>query len=365
MTHRPPKLTIMSAPTSSAPTSLLTTPQEGVDGSGGVGGFAKPPMAPTEPTAAANATDATDAAASSSSAATSPTAHPKNLLTERAMDKFLKAFLPTTSQPNLFVLPNTQQALSKLIEHFTMLLTFVSVDMCAHNGRRTLHERDVLLALKEIGMGALVEPLQQSLHIARPRKVKTKKLTGPRVGIQMSDLIRKKLIQPGVKKLTETYRGQTFYADLREDGMIVHDGNEFHAPSSFSIYCRKIVGTHQDSSNGWQAVRYVEEGGKKVKLIVFKDQAIADNKVSIQLNIGGSNEDDGGVSSSSSSSSSSSTTSTSNMDVEENNNDAQVAEEGEVKNTKKRTATDTEKGKEDATQPPTKKAKVSKEEEKE
>ena len=238
--------------------------------------------------------------------------------------------------------------------------------MCAHNGRRTLHERDVLLALKEIGMGALVEPLQQSLHIARPRKVKTKKLTGPRVGIQMSDLIRKKLIQPGVKKLTETYRGQTFYADLREDGMIVHDGNEFHAPSSFSIYCRKIVGTHQDSSNGWQAVRYVEEGGKKVKLIVFKDQAIADNKVSIQLNIGGSNEKDGGVSSSSSSSSIS-TTSNSNMDVEENNNDAQVAEEGEVKNTKKRTATGTGVGKEeeDATQPPTKKAKVSKEEEKE
>ena len=74
-------------------------------------------------------------------------------------------------------------------------------------------------------------------------------------------------------------------ADLREDGTIVHNGNEFVSPSAFSIYVRKLVGTHQDSSNGWQAVRYIE-GETATKLIVLKNKAIASNKVSIVLNAG-------------------------------------------------------------------------------
>jgi hypothetical protein len=185
-------------------------------------------------------------------------------------------------------MPNTQEALSKIIEHFSMLLTYISVDLCEHNERKVVYEQDVLLALKEVGMEALIEPLQQSLHSFRPRKEKKPRTFSSKVGIQMADLLRKKLIQPGKKKLTETYMGKTMYADLREDGVIICDGQEFVTPSSFSIYVKKSVGTHQDSSNGWQSVRYVEAENNLVKLIYYKKLAIASNKVSISLNVGGS-----------------------------------------------------------------------------
>ena len=193
-------------------TNLLATPQEGVDGSGGVGGFAKPPMvvALKEESSSTSST----APATATTTTTTPTAtanspqHHKCLLKDSALDKFCKNYLPNTSLPDIYLMPNTKQALLKIMEHFTMLLTFVSTDMCEHNERSMICEQDVVLALKEIGMEQLVAPLQQALYSAKPRKPKTARKAVVRVGIQLDDLIRKGLIQPGKGVLRETYQDQ-------------------------------------------------------------------------------------------------------------------------------------------------------------
>ena len=256
----------------------------------------------TTTTATTTTTTTTASAISSNNAPPSNIAHPsiprlphKCTINDAAINKFLKTCLPHTTTPEIFVMPNTVEALANVAEKFTMLISFVATDICAGNDRKSLTEHDIYLALKEIGMEQLIEPLKQSLLSARPPKkrattIRKKKVGGNKRGIQMMDLILKGLIKPGKEVLKETYKEQTFKADLQDDGTIVHNGKEFYSPSSFSIYVRKLVGTHQDSSNGWQAVRYVD-GETVTKLIVFKNLALADNQVSISLNLTG-NEDE-------------------------------------------------------------------------
>ena len=286
-----------------AETTHILQPQEGVDGSGGVGGFAKPPMA--APESATEKPPAEEASSSSSSspplssppadsaaptattaAAAAPPASKQCLLTDKALAKFLKLCMPNTVTPTAYVMPNTQQALNKVVEHFAKLLAAISSDICTSNERTTLSQFDVFLALKELGMSQLIEPLKKSMetvHAAKKNSTGVKKKGSRKTGVQMADLIVQGLIKPGKEVLTETYKDQTFKADLREDGVIVHNGNEFDTPSSLSIYLRKIVGTHQDSSNGWQAVRYIDENGQLTKLIEFKAKAIAAGQVSIKM----------------------------------------------------------------------------------
>ena len=282
----------------------ILQPQEGVDGSGGVGGFAKPPMAApksateklgagetsssssSSPPLSSPPADLATTAAATAASAVAPPSSKQCLLTDKALAKFLKLCMPNTVTPTAYVMPNTQQALNKVVEHFAKLLAAISSDICTSNERTTLSQFDVFLALNELGMGQLIEPLKKSMetvHAAKKNSTGVKKKGSRKTGIQMADLIVQGLIKPGKEVLTETYKDQTFKAELREDGVIVHNGNEFDTPSSLSIYLRKIVGTHQDSSNGWQAVRYIDENGQLTKLIEFKAKAIAAGQVSIKM----------------------------------------------------------------------------------
>ena len=287
-----------------------------MDGSGGVGGFAAPPMASQDPAGEGEEPEknedgeqgpgtggeASVAAEAQESAPVDPSTLPfpvlsadhETLIKRGVINKVLKRVLPLTADANTYLLPNTHGAMCKVAEHFAMLLLFMTNDMVGKNKRRRVTDSDVLLALVDMGMERLVDPLKKCL--ARVHPPREKREGGQRgggtstKGVSMKDLVEAGYLKPGVGVLSEKYKGEEFKADLTPAGLIVHGERSFYTPSSFSIYVRLQVGTHQTSSNGWQAVRY--EGQK---LIVFKNKLKEESNVTVTLNLGAGEGDEGSV----------------------------------------------------------------------
>lgn len=57
----------------------------------------------------------------------------------------------------------------------------------------------------------------------------------------LAELIDAGLLAPGPERLSVTYRGHVFTADLLPDGGIAAQGRVFHAPSGFSLVCKREV----------------------------------------------------------------------------------------------------------------------------
>ena len=303
-------------------TSVLV-PQKGVDGSGGVGGFAAPPMSKQQPvrkeeenqdatenkdkkggaedasegasetqgnTSAVSVADGGDQASAQSGEAESfdfPKAGSDFQCTIRnaVINRLIKSILPVTDQPKTYILPNCPSALAKTAEHFAMLILFMGNDMMRRNNRSKLVAGDILLALQDMGLDRLVKPLKECLQKVHPAKERKNSAPSTRTkGVNLKQLIDADYIKPGKGVISETYKGETFHGDLTEDGMIVYEDKSFPTPSSFSIFVRLKVGTHQTSSNGWQAVRYND-----VKLIVYKNKLQEDN-VSFTFTLGDMSE---------------------------------------------------------------------------
>ncbi|XP_065051572.1 MPN domain-containing protein-like [Rhopilema esculentum] len=97
-------------------------------------------------------------------------------------------------------------------------------------------------------------------------------LTGRGVTMQM--LIDEDILQAGEKLLSIDYLGSKFEGDLLPDGQIrwAETGQIFSSPSSWAMYCKKLVNPTKKSGCGWASVRYKGKKLDQFKSSWFRNQ---------------------------------------------------------------------------------------------
>ncbi|XP_045180077.2 MPN domain-containing protein-like isoform X2 [Mercenaria mercenaria] len=89
-----------------------------------------------------------------------------------------------------------------------------------------------------------------------PEKRARHAITGRGVTLQM--LMADGIIKPGDGVLSLEYLGQKFTADLQSNGKIKSNETDqiFSSPSSWAIFCKKLVNPAKKSGCGWASVKY-------------------------------------------------------------------------------------------------------------
>eukprot|EP00794_Sanderia_malayensis_P017305 gene17305-19038_t len=122
------------------------------------------------------------------------------------------------------------------------------------------------------------EEEQPSISIATPKSHHTKErkqkgtITGR--GVTMHMLIDDDILVPGEKLLSIDYLGKKFEGDLLYDGQIrwCETGQIFSSPSSWAMYCKKLVNPTKKSGCGWASVRYKGKKLDQFKSAWFRKQ---------------------------------------------------------------------------------------------
>ncbi|GLC49680.1 hypothetical protein PLESTB_000275000 [Pleodorina starrii] len=78
----------------------------------------------------------------------------------------------------------------------------------------------------------------------------------PAGAITLRTLLDAGFLVPGSKVLYVEYKGLITWADLREEGTIVCDGQTFESPSAFSIFVKRKLNPERKADDGWKAVKY-------------------------------------------------------------------------------------------------------------
>ncbi|XP_052813707.1 MPN domain-containing protein-like [Mya arenaria] len=106
----------------------------------------------------------------------------------------------------------------------------------------------------------LIEDVEEGEELqmeqSTPEKRARHAITGRGVTIQM--LMADGMIQAGEGVLSLEYLGQKFTADLLPNGKIksCETGEVFGSPSSWAIFCKKLVNPAKKSGCGWASVKY-------------------------------------------------------------------------------------------------------------
>lgn len=102
----------------------------------------------------------------------------------------------------------------------------------------------------------MVSEDEAPLEAMTPEKRARHAITGRGVTLQM--LMADGIIEPGDGVLSLEYLGQKFTADLLSNGKIksCETGKFFGTPSSWAIFCKKLVNPSKKSGCGWASVKY-------------------------------------------------------------------------------------------------------------
>lgn len=112
-------------------------------------------------------------------------------------------------------------------------------------------------------------PAKPKAKSQRPVPAKPRKDSRPSVGLD--DIVRAGLVNPPLQ-LTRKYKGTVLTASVRQDGMVVFDGEAFETPSAAGGVARKSIvgappGKPYPATNGWNFWRYLDpETGTEQKL---------------------------------------------------------------------------------------------------
>lgn len=126
--------------------------------------------------------------------------------------------------------------------------------------------------VEEEGESDMSEEEQTQKPVKKERKQRGSMLTGRGVTMQM--LIDEAILEPGEKLLSIDYLGKKFEGDLLEDGQIrwCETGQIFTSPSSWAMYCKKLVNPTKKSGCGWASVRYKGRKLDQFKPTWFRNQ---------------------------------------------------------------------------------------------
>ena len=62
-------------------------------------------------------------------------------------------------------------------------------------------------------------------------------------------------IQAGKRKLWVSYMNRTWSASLGADGVIKFEGEDFHSPSAWAVFCKRIAKPGKKTDDGWKSIR--------------------------------------------------------------------------------------------------------------
>jgi hypothetical protein len=73
--------------------------------------------------------------------------------------------------------------------------------------------------------------------------------------VSLKTLVESGHIQAGKRKLWVSYMNRTWSASLGADGVIKFEGEDFHSPSAWAVFCKRIAKPGKKTDDGWKSIR--------------------------------------------------------------------------------------------------------------
>ena len=73
--------------------------------------------------------------------------------------------------------------------------------------------------------------------------------------VSLKTLVEDGYIQAGKRKLWVSYMNNSWSASLGADGVIKFEGKDFHSPSAWAVFCKRIAKPGKKTDDGWKSIR--------------------------------------------------------------------------------------------------------------